>query len=137
MLLILLFRKKRTAEVVDAAEESVLAGDEIYRQDHADEDIQKNIPDAGQDAHRQIQIVRDVSDHRLGLLLQVRCPVLRIQVDTVLGGKFIEILQFVFNIRRIILRVIHEVGDTADHLREDQPEEKSEHQKDHDDRYND
>ena len=137
MSLILIISKCGTAELVDPAEESFLAGDKIDRQDQSDKDIQGDIPDPAENIHRHVQVVGNIGDHDLRLFLQICRPVRRIQVDTVILGEFVEVLQLIFYVRRIVLRIIHKVCNTADHLRKDQPEEQSESQKYDGDRYDD
>ena len=137
MLFILLIGKHRTAELVDPAEESFLAGDKIHGQDQSDKDIQGDIPDPAENIHRHVQVVGNIGDHDLRLFLQICRPVRRIQVDAVILGEFVEVLQLIFYVRRIVLRIIHKVSDTVDHLREYQPEEQAERQKNDRDRYDD
>ena len=137
MLFILLIGKHRTAELVDPAEESFLAGDKIHGQDQSDKDIQGDIPDPAENIHRHVQVVGNIGDHDLRLFLQICRPVRRIQVDAVILGEFVEVLQLIFYVRRIVLRIIHKVSDTVDHLREYQPEEKTQRQENDRDRYDD
>ena len=60
MLFVLLIRKYRMTELVDAAEKAFLSGDEIDREDNADKQIDQDIPYAQDRVHRPVQVLRQI-----------------------------------------------------------------------------